>query len=163
MSYARYGNLGTDRRTQPLSQYGPMYRTSSTLGTNGRVNNTVIEQYGAPQPPNRGQESGPMLYGVPEITSKEEKLNFIQNNKVCVIYVYGNFCGPCKAMAPKYAQLASELKGRAMLVKEEVQQGLSPHVTAVPYFEIYVNGQKTNDAINNDFNMLVEKLKSLNV
>lgn len=154
MSYARYGNLGTDRRSQSATQYGPVYRTSGNIGVN------KAENYAPPPHQNQGAQS-PAMHGVPEITSKEEKLKFIQGYPVCVIYVYGSFCGPCKAMAPKYAQLAAEMRSRGiMLVKEEVQQGLSPHVTAVPYFEIYVNGQRTGDAINNDFNMLVERLKS---
>lgn len=78
---------------------------------------------------------------VPEITTKEDKDSLIMNNKVVVVDVYADWCGPCKTMGPLFADLFDKYNGVCKLVKENVDLRLSPTVQVVPTFQIFVEGK----------------------
>jgi thioredoxin 1 len=60
---------------------------------------------------------------------------------------YATWCGPCKAMEPSLAELATEYEGRAKIVKVNIEdaQGLaSSHgIMAVPTLIMFKNGAET--------------------
>jgi thioredoxin 1 len=78
---------------------------------------------------------------VPEITTKEDKDSLIMNNKVVVVDVYADWCGPCKTSGPLFAELYDKYKDLCKLVKENVDLRLSPTVQVVPTFQIFVEGK----------------------
>jgi len=78
---------------------------------------------------------------VPEITTLEDKQSLIMNNKVVVVDVYADWCGPCQTAAPMFAQLYDKYKDLCKLVKENVDLRLSPTVHVIPTFQIYVHGK----------------------
>jgi thioredoxin 1 len=78
---------------------------------------------------------------VPEITTKEDKDSLIMHNKVVVVDVYADWCGPCKTTGPLFASLYDKYKDVCKLVKENVDLKLSPTVQVVPTFQIFVEGK----------------------
>lgn len=78
---------------------------------------------------------------VPEITTKEDKDSLIMNNKVVVVDVYADWCGPCKTTGPLFSMLYDKYNGVCKLVKENVDLRLSPTVQVVPTFQIFVEGK----------------------
>lgn len=109
----------------------------------------------------------PTKITVTHVTSLEQRKAIIKNNLVVVIDYYTKWCGPCKAIKPKFEELANEYKGKCFFAKEDVEDrfGEHPPIRGVPCFHVYVNGvikpdatcvgsnmQKLKDTIDNIFN-----------
>jgi thioredoxin 2 len=56
------------------------------------------------------------------------------------------WCGPCKMMAPQFAQAAAELKGRAVLVKvntdDNPQVSVRNRIRSIPTLALYRGGEE---------------------
>ncbi len=80
------------------------------------------------------------------ITNFEQKKSLIQSHDICVIDMYGEWCNPCKQIAPKYAEIASKYNRRGIcaIVKEDVDLELpvigNIDINGVPTFLFYING-----------------------
>lgn len=98
-----------------------------------------------------------------EIQSVEHKQQLISTNRVCVIDISGSWCGPCKAIAPRYNQLAQQYTaiGRCVLAKEDVDKGFSPNVRGVPTFQIFKEGRLVNTIVGADISKVEENLIDL--
>lgn len=72
-------------------------------------------------------------FAITEISSQQHKNSILSSNKLCVIDVYGNFCGPCRAVAPKFAQLAKKYNKENIcaLVKKTLNLNLIVRLTLV--------------------------------
>jgi thioredoxin 1 len=79
----------------------------------------------------------------------DDKKALIANNKLVVIDIYASWCSPCQAMIPVYAKLHDKYKGLAVIVKENVELRLSPSVTVVPTFLVFIDGQLKHQIVNN--------------
>ena len=88
----------------------------------------------------------------PKLTSMDHKKHVIGNNRVCVIDVYGDWCGPCKAIAPAYAALAQKYgkPGQCALVKEDIDMKLSSNIRGVPTFLFFKEGQYVDSVTGAD-------------
>lgn len=97
------------------------------------------------------------------IESIDHKNTIIGQNKVVVIDTYGTWCGPCKAVEPKFAQLAQQYnnQGVCMLVKEDVDKGFSEGVRGVPLFQFYKNGQFVDNVMGADIRKVEAKIIEL--
>ena len=84
---------------------------------------------------------------IPQITSQEHRASVITSNRVVIIDNYTDWCGPCKTVSPRFAQLAQRYQGKAVFVKENVEDGHrgAPKVRGVPCFHFYINGQYIQD------------------
>lgn len=60
---------------------------------------------------------------------------------------FGDFCGPCRALAPILGQLTAEVEGRAKIVKVDVtaEEKLSRQfrIEVIPTLIIFRNGEPT--------------------
>src|ERR1700754_2357300 len=58
---------------------------------------------------------------------------------------YADWCGPCKAMSPVIKEVADLVKGKARVIKvnidKEEADTMKYHVSAVPTFIIFKNGE----------------------
>jgi thioredoxin 1 len=103
---------------------------------------------------------------VQEIQSLDHKKYLIISNEICIIDIGGDWCGPCKEIAPKFAKLSKkyEIPERCILVKEDVDRNFSPDIRGVPTFQIYNKGKLFETIIGADIskveNILVELLNS---
>ena len=109
-----------------------------------------------------------VLNGVLKISSDQERNNLIKNNKVLVIDNYADWCGPCKTIAPVYAELCQKYSkpGICMLVKEDIDQEFNEkeeQVTGVPTFHFYINGSLRKDLtlVGGDKDKLISTMESL--
>jgi len=70
----------------------------------------------------------------------------IKSTKPVVIDFFAQWCGPCRQMAPHFAQLSEELKESYVFAKVDVDEenGLSINhgITALPTLVFYKNGRQ---------------------
>ena len=68
----------------------------------------------------------------------------IQSSQPVLVDFYADWCGPCKAMNPLIQEVAKEMKGKARVIKVNIDQAQSAanyfNVNAVPTFMIFRNG-----------------------
>lgn len=97
------------------------------------------------------------------IKSIEEKKMLIENNKICVFDIYGDWCGPCKIVSPQFVELSKKynISGVCFLAKENVDLRLSPNIQVVPTFEFYLNGKLNAIITGADINSVEEKIIEL--
>jgi thioredoxin 1 len=97
---------------------------------------------------NKGERETAMSREIGESEWREEVL---ESPLPVMLDVYGDYCPPCRALAPSIEKLAEEFAGRAKVLKLEV--GKSPQaaaelgVTAVPTVIAFRNGQETGRLI----------------
>ena len=100
---------------------------------------------------------------VPEITTIEDKNALINNNKLVIVDVYANWCGPCQITAPLFEKLYLKYKDVSKLVKENVDLRLSLNtVQVVPTFQIFVDGKLKSQITGSDIDAVEDMIvKSL--
>lgn len=81
------------------------------------------------------------------IVSKKDKENVLKNNKIVVVKIFANWCGPCKATKQPYIDLASKNSDSSVLYCEEDIDKKISQVDGVPTFHIYVNGEKKKEIL----------------
>ena len=79
-----------------------------------------------------------------KISSLDHKNAVIAGNKICLVDVYTDWCGPCQVMAPRFDELNRKYgtPGHCVLVKENAEDGFNPSVTGVPTFDFYFQGKQ---------------------
>jgi thioredoxin 1 len=132
MSYAKFKDLGN-------KSDAPINRTEKS-----------IERYD--KPPSK----------VIDIENIDHKNSLIAKNGLVVIDVWGDFCGPCKAIAPRYDELSIKYKN-VLFLKEDVKLGLSKgEVRGVPCFIFYKNGQRAcENILGGDINAVEQKIAEI--
>ena len=100
---------------------------------------------------------------IESIESSDHKKYLISNNKVVVVDVYGDWCGPCKAIEGKYNQMAQQYSrgGLCAVVKEDVDKKISTGVRGVPLFQFFFKGQPAGVITGADIGSVEKKLMQL--
>lgn len=146
-SYAKYKDLGNggDSSKNITGNSPPQMQP-----------NQQMAGIGDPSPPSGHSE-------VVEVQSLEHKKHFINTHKVCVVKIHAEWCQPCKAIAPRYAQMAQKYNrpGVCVLVAENADLNLS-NVRGVPTHQFFKNGQYLNqDVVGADIAAVEKKLMEL--
>lgn len=105
-------------------------------------------------------------FEVTKVESAQHKNHLVRSNRVCVVDIYADWCAPCKAIADKYAELASKYSsaGECALVKEDIDDEItSSGVRGVPTFQFFLQGNLHSSITGADMgaveNRLVEILQ----
>ena len=81
-------------------------------------------------------------------------------NGIVVIDFFAEWCGPCKVIAPKLAEMSEKLAGKVSFYKVDVdeQEMLSGReaIRAMPTMKIYNNGQLVETIVWADLPKLIE-------
>jgi thiol-disulfide isomerase/thioredoxin len=103
------------------------------------------------------------LDAVPVIGTAEEKQEMVSKNKVCVINVSADWCGPCKKAKPYFALLAEKYNrpGVCMFAREDSDLKLSPDVKGIPSFLIHHNGRLHAMVVGASFHAIEGKVVEL--
>ena len=147
-NYAKYKDLGelvTNQSVQP-----PQRREEYITGPQN----------------NNSQGSGELKKSILfEISSAENKYKFINNNKVCVVYIWGSWCGPCQQLikSGRYERLAEKYNtpGVCMLAKEDVDLKISQDVKGIPLFQFFKDGEYAGHVIGANLQEVEDKIKLL--
>lgn len=152
------------------------YAKYKDLGNGGDSSNNITNKPVPPQqmPPQQMPQQQMQMppqqnggsYGHPEVVeiqSLEHKKHFINTHKVCVVKIHAEWCQPCKAIAPRYAQMAQKYNrpGVCVLISENSDLNIS-NVRGVPTHQFFKNGQYVNqDVVGADINAVEKKLMEL--
>ena len=97
-----------------------------------------------------------------DIESEEHKKKIVMNNKVVIIDIYGDWCQPCKAIAPRFANLSEKYKQHGFIfAKENVDKKISQNIRGVPAFQYFYNGKMLHSTTGADFADITEKVEGL--
>jgi thiol-disulfide isomerase/thioredoxin len=101
------------------------------------------------------------VYNCTFIKDGQHKQQILENNYLVCVYLYADWCEPCKTIAPLFVNLAQQYddhghnqggkgkgkgkggRGRCILVKENTDLNLTDKqlFTGIPAFIFYVNGK----------------------
>ncbi|MDD5268948.1 MAG: thioredoxin TrxC [Methylococcales bacterium] len=107
-----------------------------------RIPSERLEQH-----PRCGQCKGALFGGHPvELTGDYFQRHITRNDIPVVVDFWAAWCGPCKMMAPAYAQAAIKLEPRARLAKlnTEHEQGIAGqfNIRSIPTLIIFKGGKE---------------------
>ena len=90
--------------------------------------------------------------GVIKISSPEQRDRLVAQNKVCLMYVFAKWCGPCKKLGPQFADLTRRYSklGLCALFKEDVDLFLKDDLSSVPTFIFYKDGKMVDMTTGSD-------------
>lgn len=96
------------------------------------------------------------------LTTKAEFDTAITSSNLVVVDFYTDWCGPCKAIAPKVAGLATEETGVTFCKMDLDKHGASfPDIRSIPTFRMFKDGKMLFEFAGADFNKLKSKIAEL--
>lgn len=150
-NYAKYKDLGEHVTNQSLQP--PQRREEYITGPQNQ-----------PTQPH-SEPSSSKAFKLLELVNAEHKYKFINNNKVCVVYIWGSWCGPCQQLirSGRYEALAQKynIPGVCALAKEDVDLKISEDVKGIPLFQFFKNGEYAGHVIGANLQEVEDKIKTL--
>lgn len=90
---------------------------------------------------------------VTSTTDSNFEADVLKSNTPTLVDFWAEWCGPCRAMAPKLEEIASEFGGQVKVVKVDVDQNQATPaqfgVRGIPTLIIFKNGQAVDQIVGN--------------
>lgn len=108
----------------------------------------------------------PMSKGYPVLLTDAIFWQTIRDTKIALVDFYGEWCQPCKQLAPVFASLAQEYKGRVFFGKIDIDRNPRTaaqfDVQSVPMVIVFKDGKAIGALPGlrpyNDYDMILEDL-----
>ena len=98
-------------------------------------------------------------------TNEEFDATIANPDKLVVVDLTASWCTPCQMIAPKFAELATELGDAAVLVKVDVDENAAAAeaagISCMPTFQFFKGGAKVHEIQGADFNGIKAKIDEL--
>ena len=101
----------------------------------------------------------------PRIGDNQHKESIVRSNRITVIDIYADWCGPCKQIAPQFAKLAQKYnkKGICACVVENHDDKLTPvpgtpKYQGVPTFCVYIDGAHFTSVTGGDMEQIEQSI-----
>jgi len=79
--------------------------------------------------------------------------NYLNGDLPLVVDFWATWCGPCRMIAPRVAELATEYDGKVVIGKCDVEEGdevaAQFRITSIPTIMFFKNGEPLKDANGN--------------
>ena len=79
------------------------------------------------------------------VSDQEEYAEITARDGLSVVMYSTQFCAPCRAIKPKYKQLADSRPGISFFTVDP--QTIACNISAVPYFRVFENGRIIFDGV----------------
>jgi thioredoxin 1 len=121
-----------------------------------------MEPLAVPSPTSRAElpDSKVMVISV---SSHSEFKSYINQGKLTVVDFYADWCGPCRAVAPRYDQLSSQYPSVNFLkVNTDTQEQIASEeqISAMPTFVFYKGGRRIHTITGADIRGVEQFVRS---
>ncbi|MBL7781087.1 MAG: thioredoxin [Saprospiraceae bacterium] len=101
-----------------------------------------------------------------EFTDASFQTEVIDSNKVTLVDLWAEWCGPCRLMSPIVEELSAEYEGKAVIGKLNVDDNqtvpLNYNVRGIPTFLLFKNGELKDKIVGAQTKQfLKDKIESL--
>ena len=78
-----------------------------------------------------------------DVTDKDFDKNVIKKEGIVLVDFHATWCGPCKKLSPEITKLAEKYKGKATIVKVDVDKApkASKDIKYIPHVVLYKDGK----------------------
>ena len=120
----------------------------------------TISEIGAEEEKNRDQ------YSVLEVVNDEQKRQILNSNKVVLVDIFADWCGPCKQIAPSFSIIARTYArpGLCAVVKERYEnlgEQYKAGIRGIPLFLFFRFGEQVDSVVGGDLDLVKQKLESI--
>lgn len=90
---------------------------------------------------------------ITNVTEADFKAQVLDSDQPVLVDFWATWCAPCKALAPKIADVAGDFDGRARVVKLDIDKNrkiaMNYNVRSIPTLIVFKNGEAVGTAVGN--------------
>ncbi|RUS85165.1 hypothetical protein EGW08_007069 [Elysia chlorotica] len=100
------------------------------------------------------------------VATKEEFDSIIAETKTLIVVdFFATWCGPCRAIAPELERWSKAYEGEVLFLKIDVDENEDAaeeaDISAMPSFHFYKNGEKIDEVVGANKDVIEGKIKEL--
>tara|TARA_B110000977_G_scaffold197031_1_gene278623 strand:- start:669 stop:1088 length:420 start_codon:yes stop_codon:yes gene_type:complete len=139
-----------------------MYRSNYKTYENYENSETQQENSASEQPqaPKNHEQELLSLENVVVLSNYNHKQNLLKSHPNILVYIYADWCGPCKHLKPTLVELMKN-NTHVVLLMENMERQITKGVKGIPFFEYHNNNSLVlNKTGSHDFEKNFDKFFS---